>query len=65
MMRVRTGEGQPRKTYYICNRQRCENCAKDCHYTLDEYYALYNEHEMFDIDSDGNKYEVPHGKGVR
>lgn len=65
MMIVKTGKPQPRRMYYICNRKRCENCAKDCHYTLDEDFALYAEHKLFEVAGEGDLYEVAHGKGVR
>ena len=32
---------------YICNRKQCDHCAKDCHYTSDINYALYDTHTSF------------------
>ena len=64
MMIVKTGKPQPRKVFYICNRQRCENCAEECHHTTDEAYALFEEHGYFELASDGSIWEV-YDEGVR
>lgn len=33
--------------YYVCDRKRCEHCAKDCNHTTDINHALYATHSEF------------------
>lgn len=36
-----------RTTYYICDRKKCNNCAKECKHTTDIEHAAYDEHNQF------------------
>lgn len=35
---------EERKFYYICDRKKCDRCAKECMYTRDIEHARYKEH---------------------
>lgn len=45
-----------RRKFYICDRKRCENCAKACKYTLDIEHARYPEYESF-ISADSGLFQ--------
>lgn len=49
---------------YICNRRRCLHCVKECHHTADPEYALYKEHDRFELGPNGTLWELKHGKGI-
>lgn len=40
---------KPVKRYYICDRTRCENCSHECRHTTDLKYALYPDHDEWDL----------------
>lgn len=48
-------------TFYICNRKKpCHtsvSCGKKCKHTINEAYALYDEHEEFERDTAGIYWE--------
>ena len=47
-----------RDKYYICDRKKCEHCAKGCIYTKDINHALYKDHDVFILTAYG-LYEQP------
>lgn len=47
-----------RDKYYICDRKKCEHCAKGCIYTKDITHALYKNHGIFLLTAYG-LYEQP------
>lgn len=44
---------EPKRVYYVCNRQRCQNCQPECRWTTDINYALYADHTDFSQEKDG------------
>lgn len=65
MITIRTGDGRVRKVFYVCNRKRCEHCAKECRHTTDEAFALYDEHTDFAMVRDDKMGEVSWWEKVR
>lgn len=37
-----------RRKFWICDRQRCENCVEGCRYTLDPAHAAYPGYDCFE-----------------
>lgn len=46
------------RTFFICNRERCEKCYPECKYTTSLFYSKYEDHTDFDTDEHGNQWEI-------
>ena len=53
-------EGMKYRTMYVCDRQKCDPCARGCNYTSDINHALYDDHpeHTFVPGEYGYKYEA-------
>ena len=56
------GRAKPKKTFYVCDRKKCEYCAAGCHHTTDIEHALYSEHTEFVPEETGLWERVRDGK---
>lgn len=45
------GHAKPKKTFYVCDRKRCENCTVLCRHTSDISHALYDTHTDFELEN--------------
>lgn len=50
---VENPEFENKKIMYVCDREACENCHKECHYTSDINHAEY-----FFEDEEGSIFEM-------
>lgn len=54
---------EKKKHYYICDRKKCEQCAKGCKYTPDIEHAKYKtEKRRFEMRSSGFFEVKPYGQ---
>lgn len=56
------GRPKPKKTYYVCDRKRCERCAAGCRHTTDIDHALYETHTDFELENGELWERVKDGK---
>lgn len=47
------GRPKPKRTFYVCDRKKCDRCAAGCHYTTDISHALYTKHTDFTLEETG------------
>ena len=51
---------EQKKVFYICNRKKCPNCYRECHHNADISFALYKEHDRFELGPNGTLWELKH-----
>lgn len=56
------GHSKPKRTYYVCDRKKCDYCAAGCKHTTDIDHALYEEHTEFTPEQTGLWERVRDGK---